>query len=108
MRRVVRGQNQSWSNRLTARRNRGWLFSQVAERLEADRPSPRRTLSQAMADLALPDPRVTWMGTGLVALLVPVSWGLSVWNPQLMTGASGVDVLTPGLLPKPALTPNIW
>lgn len=84
-----------WPPNLALRRNKGWLSTQVRERLEGDRPPKRRSLRDVAATLVLPNRAVGWYAFALVVGSIPVSWLLSIWGPVLMTTMPGVDVLTP-------------
>lgn len=84
-----------WPPNLPIRRSKGWLTTQVKERLEGDRPPKRRSLFHVVASLVLPNKAVGWHAFVLVAVSIPVSWGLSFWGPALMSTMPGVDVLTP-------------
>jgi hypothetical protein len=73
----------------------GWLSGQVTARLESDRPRPRRGFRQWLGRRAVPDRGVAWSAILLVAILVPVSWALSAWGPQIGSDFPGIDTLTP-------------
>jgi hypothetical protein len=83
-----------WQGRLKRHAGEGWLSDQVIERLRTDRPRARGSFGDWVGAQAIPNRRVAWAAILVVGALLPISWALSAWGPQVASDLPGIDTLT--------------